>query len=247
MQALCACALCKLVCASCSAQVLQVLCASCSAQVAPRKCCRSSWECTSRNIFALKVATSKGHFAKIARRHSESASIRTISAEGSPRLRRIRRHSERASTRTISAEGSSGNVKNAKKPRVFAPRTRRSPQRVARAPQKTQNNLEFLHLDHADLRRGSCGQIKKRKKPRVFAPRPRRSPQRVARAPQKTQNNLEFLHLDHADLRRGPRGHRKKTPKKKTRVFAPRPRRSPQRVAFPIVGNIPTPRFKRDS
>ena len=40
-----------------------------------------------------------------------------------------RRHSESASTHTISAEGSSGNLKNAK-------------------------NLEFLHLDHADLSRG---------------------------------------------------------------------------------------------
>ena len=68
---------------------------------------------------------------KFARRHSESASTRTISAEGSPRSRQIRtapqrerfdthdlrrgfaaqdkfarRHSESASTRTISAEGS---------------------------------------------------------------------------------------------------------------------------------------------
>ena len=46
-------------------------------------------------------------------------------------------------------------VRNRKKPWVFAPRPRRSPQRVARAPQKSQ------------------------KKPWVFAPRPRRSPQRV--------------------------------------------------------------------
>ena len=47
-------------------------------------------DCESRR--ANHETTSKGRFAskKIARRHSESASTRTISAEGSPRLRHIR-------------------------------------------------------------------------------------------------------------------------------------------------------------
>ena len=45
----------------------------------------------------------------------------------------------------------------------------------------------------------------------------------------KVVKNLEFLHLDHADSRTGLREHRRN--RKKTRVFAPRPRRSPQRVA----------------
>ena len=45
----------------------------------------------------------------------------------------------------------------------------------------------------------------------------------------KSRKNLEFLHLDHADSRRGLREHRRN--RKKPRVFAPRPRRSPQRVA----------------
>ena len=107
--------------------------------------------------------------------------------------------------------------------------------------------------DHADPRRGSRQHRRNRKKPRVLAPRPRRSPQRVARAPQKSQKtssfctsttpipaegrastaeivkSLKFLHLDHADPRRGSREHRRNH--KKTKVLAPRPRRSPQRVA----------------
>ena len=40
----------------------------------------------------------------------------------------------------------------------------RSPQRVHPGMSKTQKNLEFLHLNHADPRRGSRGHIKKRKK-----------------------------------------------------------------------------------
>ena len=76
-----------------------------------------------------------------------------------------------------------------KNPRIFAPRPRRSPQRVARAPQKKKTQ---------------------KKSARVFAPRPRQSPQRIARAPQKNAKKNEFLHLDHADLRRGSRGHIKK-------------------------------------
>ena len=137
-------------------------------------------DCESRR--ANHETTSKGRFVSqnIARRHSESASTRTISAEGSPRLRQFaRRHSESASTRTISAESSSGNVKkNAKTTRVFAPRPRRSPQWVHPGTAKNATKLEFLHLDHADLRRGSRGHIKKRK-------------------------TLSFCTLDHADPRRG--------------------------------------------
>ena len=73
-----------------------------------------------------------------------------------------------------------------------------------------------------------------RKKPRVFAPPPRRFPQRVARAEgcagtAEIAKSHGFLHLDHADPRRGLRVHRRN--RKTPRVFAPRPRRSPQRVA----------------
>ena len=57
VQALCACALCKLVCASCSAQVLcaSALC-KCSVQVALRKCCRSCGNVLRVLFLYLKVA-----------------------------------------------------------------------------------------------------------------------------------------------------------------------------------------------
>ena len=120
-------------------------------------------------------------------------------------------------------------------------------------------NHGFLHLDHADPHRGSREQVRNRKKPWVFAPRPRRSPQRFARAQQKSQNTLGFctsttpipaegrasrleiaknhgfLHLDHADPRRGSREQVRH--RKKPWVFAPRPRRSPQRIDFRVVSS----------
>ena len=84
-------------------------------------------DCESRR--ANHETTSKGRFASknIARRHSESASTRTISAEGSPRLRQIRTapHRERFDAHDL-RRGS-----------VFEPRPRESPQRVARGQQKS--------------------------------------------------------------------------------------------------------------
>ena len=75
----------------------------------------------------------------------------------------------RTSTAPIPAEGSSARRNLA---RAFVPRPRRSPQRVARAPQESQKNLEFLHLDHADPRRLFIRRApQKRKTPRVFVPR----------------------------------------------------------------------------
>ena len=141
-------------------------------------------DCESRR--ANHETTSKGQFAsnKKARRHSESASTHTISAKG---FAETKKNSHGATARAL-RHARSRNLKNAK-------------------------NLEFLHLDHADLRRGLRGHMKKRKKPRVFAPRPRRSPQRVARECPKNAKNLEFLHLDHADLHRGSRGNVKNAKK----------------------------------
>ena len=83
------------------------------------------------------------------------------------------------STTPIPAEGRAGTLEIAKNHGFFAPRPRRSPQRVARAGQTSQKTSSFLHLDHADPRRGSRGNFRNHKKPWVFAPRPRRSPQRV--------------------------------------------------------------------
>ena len=106
--------------------------------------------------------------------------------------------------------GSRGNFRNRKKPWVFAPRPRRSLQRVARAPQKSQKTM-------------------------VFAPRPRRSTADGRASSAEIAKNHGFLHLDHADPRRGSRGNFRN--RKKPWVFAPRPRRSPQRVDFRVVSS----------
>ena len=52
----------------------------------------------------------------------------------------------------------------------FLPRPRRSPQRVARADQKSQKTSTFC-TSPTPISGGSRGQIRNRKKPRVFAPR----------------------------------------------------------------------------
>ena len=94
---------------------------------------------------------------EFARRHSESASTRTISAEGSLRLRQIRTAPQRERVDTHDPrKGSRAACRNLKKSTVFESRPRESPQRVARG--------------------------RNRKNSSVFEPRPRESPQRVARA-----------------------------------------------------------------
>ena len=206
---------CKLLCASCSAQVAlcKLLCVSCSAQVAPRKLFRASWSlqvapckllcanCSAQvalcNLLcascSAQVALCKLHLATPARGPGRNRTRNPpVPGAGARTTRQLPR--------------TSSNNKSCKKRRVFGPRPRRFPQRVARAPQKSQKNssfctsttpipaegragtleiakinLEFLHLDHADPRKGSRGNFRNRKKPRVFAPWPRRSPQRVAR------------------------------------------------------------------
>ena len=116
---------------------------------------------------------------KIAKTLSFCTSTTPIPAEGCASTVEIAKnleflHLDHADPR----RGLRGHRRNCKKkPWVFAPRPRRSPQRVARASK----NHGFLHLDHADPRRGSRGHVGNRK-------------------------NHGFLHLDHADPRRGPRG-----------------------------------------
>ena len=159
-------ALCKLLCASCSVQVAlrKLLCASCSKQGALRKLVGASWSaqvalcnllCASCSAqVALKC---KLHLATPARGPGRSQTRDPpVPGAGARTTRQLPR--------------TSSNNKSRKKPRVFAPRPRRFPQRVARAPQKSPN-LEFLHLDHADPRRGLRGRRRNRKKPWVCAPR----------------------------------------------------------------------------
>ena len=95
-------------------------------------------DCESRR--ASHETTSKGHFAsnKFARRHSESASTRTIPAEGRARLAEIVKspqflNLDRANLR----RGSHAACRNRKKSSVFEPRPRESLQRVARGLQKS--------------------------------------------------------------------------------------------------------------
>ena len=121
---------------------------------------------------------------KFARRHSESASTRRISAEGSPRSRQIRtapqrerfdtspqrvrraqdnfarRHSESASTRTVPAEGSSGS------------------RQIRTAPQRERFDTHDLRRGFAALKTNSHGATAR-------ALRHARSPQRVHRAQDK--------------------------------------------------------------
>ena len=70
---------------------------------------------------------------------------------------------------------------------------------------------------------------KSRKKTSSFCTSTTPIPAEGCKSTAEIAKNLEFLHLDHADPRRGSREQVKH--RKKPRVFAPRPRRSPQRVA----------------
>ena len=133
-----------------------------------------------------------------------------------PRLAR-KHHLDHADPRRESR----GNFRNRKKPWVFTPR---SPQRVARAPQKSQKTSSFCTSTTPIPAEGRASML-------------------------EIVKNLEFWHLDHADPRRGSREHRRNRKKtmgfsrgnfrnrKKPWVFAPRPRRSPQRVAFRVVSS----------
>ena len=94
--------------------------------------------CESRR--ASHETTSKGHFAsnKFARRHSESASTRTIPAEGRAQLAEIVKSPQFLNLDHANLRrGSRAHRRNRKKSSVFEPRPRGSPQRVARAPQKS--------------------------------------------------------------------------------------------------------------
>ena len=162
------------------------------------------------------------------------------------------------STTPIPAEGRASRIEIAKN-HGFLHLDHADPHKNCASTAEIVKNHGFLHLDHADPRRGSREQVRNRKNPWVFAPRPRRSPQRVARAGYKSQKtmgfctsttpipaegrlsrleiakNHGFLHLDHADPRRGSREQDRN--RQKPWVFAPRPRRSPQRVDFRVVSS----------
>ena len=214
----------KLVGASWSAQVstqvalCNLLCASCSAQVAP-----ASWFFASGSLQvalcklrSLQVALCKMLCAscsvQVALRKLLCAScfkMQVASCDARPRTReesnpRPAGSGSRRASHETTPEDQFEQHRNRKKPRVFAPRPRRSPQRVSRAPQKSQKTMGYC-TSTTPITAEGCA-----------------STAEIAK-------NLQFLHLDHADPRRGLREHRRN--RKRPRVFAPRPRRSPQRVA----------------
>ena len=102
--------------------------------------------------------------------------------------------------------------------RISRARHARSPQRVARGPDKSHSRLHFAHstrtisaegcartgqialspafraLDAHDLRRGLRGQPANRTLACISRTRHARSPQRVARGPDKSHSRLHFAH-----------------------------------------------------
>ena len=175
---------------------------------------------------ANHATTSKDHFAsnKFARRRSESASTRTILAEGLASIIRIGKTlSFCTSTTPIPAEGSSWNVKIAKKPQVFdLDRTTLHRGSLAQ--------IRFFDLDHANLRRGSRAHRRTRKKSSAFLT----STTRISAEGRSHRSEIikspQLFDLDHTNRRRGSRAHRRD--RKKFSGFWPRPDESPQRVDF---------------
>ena len=146
-------------------------------------------------------------------------STRTISAEGcagsrqitlSPAFRALDTHDLRRGLR--------GQPANRTLACISRTRHARSPQRVARGPDKSHSRLHFAHstrtisaegcartgqialspafraLDTHDLRRGLRGQPANRTLACISRTRHARSPQRVARGPDKSHSHLHFAH-----------------------------------------------------
>ena len=211
-------ALCKLLCASCSAQVAlrKLLCASCSRQGALRKLVGASWSAQVA-LCNLLCASCSAQVALKCKLHLATP------ARGPGRNRTRDPPVPGAGARTTrQLPRTSSNNKSCKKPRVFAPRPRRSPQRVAQKSQKTSSfctsttpiptegragmleiakNHGFLHLDHADPRRGSRGHVGNRKKTMSFCTSTTPIPAEGRAGMLEIAKNHGFLHLDHADPR----------------------------------------------
>ena len=103
--------------------------------------------------------------------------------------------------------------KRKKKQRVFAPRTRRSPQRAARAPQESQKTSSF-YTSTTPIPTEGCAGRQKSQKTSSFCTSTTPIPAEGRAGRSEIAKNLQFLHLD---------------------------RRSPQRVANPIDDQSPVP------
>ena len=150
---LCAnCAPCKLLCASCSVQVAlcKLLCVSCSAQVALGKALSANWS-VQVGLRKLLCATCSAQVAlrKLLQVASCDARPRTRE-ESNPRP--AGSGSRRAHHETTPED--QFEQQKSQKPRVFAPPPRRFPQRVARAPQKSQKTMGFCRSPQRVARAG---------------------------------------------------------------------------------------------
>ena len=153
------------------------------------------------NRRANHETTSRGRCVskEIARRHSESASTRTISADGSPRLRQICAgpQRERIDTHDL-CRGRARTAEIVKQSPVFAHR----PRRASRANHKNRKtSAQFLRVDHANPRRESCAQIRDFE---IFSPIDHANPRRGSHAQVgNLKKSTVFLHLDHANFQGG--------------------------------------------
>ena len=198
-------ALCKLLRASCSLQVAlcKLLCASCSVQVVLRKLLCAS--CSRQGALRKLVGASwSAQVNLLCARSSAQVALKCKLHLATPAREpgRNRTCDPPVPRTTRQIPRTSSNNKSCKKPGVFAPRLRRGLREHRRNRKKTSSFCTSTTPIPAEGRAGTL----------------------------EIAKNLEFLHLDHADPRRGSREHRRNR-KKKPRVFAPRPRRSPQRVA----------------
>ena len=211
---------CKLLCASCSAQVAlrKFLCASCSAQVALGKALCANWSVQIGLRKLLCATCSAAQVALIRKLHLATPARRP----GRNRTRDPPVPGAGART-TGQLPRTSSNNKRRKKHRVFAP------QRVARAPQKSQKTMGFCTSTTPIPAEGRASTAEIAKKNMDFCTSTTPIPAEGRASTAEIAKNHEFLHLDHADPRRGPRGNFRN--RQKPRFFAPRPRRSPQRVA----------------
>ena len=227
-------ALCKLLCASCSVQVAlrKLLCASCFAL---RKLVGASWSAQVALCNLLSASCSgqvalkcKLHLATPARgpgrNRTRDPPIPGAGARTTRQQQKLQKTSSFCtSTTPIPAEGRAGTLEIAK-------------------------NHGFLHLDHADPRRGSRGNFRNRKKPLGFytstTPIPaegRAGTLAIAKhltTPIPAEGRASMLEIAKKNTPIPAEG-RAGTLEiaKKPWVFAPRPRRSPQRVDFRVVSS----------
>ena len=220
---------CKLVCASCSTQVAlrKLLCASCSAQVAPASwslqvapckllcancapckllCVSCSASCSRQGALRKLVGASWSAQVALCNLLCASCSAQVAFGPGRNRTRDppVPGAGARQLPRTSSnnKRGSRGNFRNRKKPWVFAPRPRRFPQRVARAPQKSQKTSSFCTSTTPIPAEGRAGSLEIAKN-HGFCTSTTPIPAEGRASMLEIAKNLEFLHLDHADPRRG--------------------------------------------